>query len=338
MSEKKQLLLISINKKLFLEIREHLSLQFDVVHVESIHAGYSVAMDLMPDLIFIDNSPLGCCGDTKNIPNFRSTHFLAKSWLFMLIPDEAYDDMVKSFGEVIDDFILKSTPLDSICDMIISKVNENNSLSNYWKDCFMGMFNSIRKPVLLLEQNNVLALNDEFRQLFRPGKTTSHKLTDFVKAEDRSKLEANLRNFSRGKYMRESMKTGLLLNNNKTRNATIHFSKLKRGLDNQFIITIDFSGPEYLDDKIEGLQPTAIEECVEGNNTFCDCSFTKREKEIIKLLCKGYKTKEISSTLFISTKTIEKHRSNIIKKTNSDTMLESIIYAINHNLVEVGVS
>jgi len=81
-----------------------------------------------------------------------------------------------------------------------------------------------------------------------------------------------------------------------------------------------------------------VEKCFKENSELAEFSFTKREKEIISLLCKGYKTKEISDALFISPKTIEKHRSNIIKRTNSETILESIIYAINHNLVDFPVS
>jgi len=103
-------------------------------------------------------------------------------------------------------------------------------------------------------------------------------------------------------------------------------------------MSIDFSGEEYIINEKIGSHAAQIEKCFKDNSELTNFSFTKREKEIISLLCKGYKTKEISDTLFISPKTIEKHRSNIIKRTNSETILESIIYALNHKLVEFPMS
>jgi DNA-binding NarL/FixJ family response regulator len=43
-------------------------------------------------------------------------------------------------------------------------------------------------------------------------------------------------------------------------------------------------------------------------------SVTEREMEIINLIKKGYSSKEISTTLSISLKTVEVHRHNILKK------------------------
>ena len=41
---------------------------------------------------------------------------------------------------------------------------------------------------------------------------------------------------------------------------------------------------------------------------------TVREKEIVRLVIDGKKSKEIADTLFISVKTVHKHRSNILEK------------------------
>jgi DNA-binding CsgD family transcriptional regulator len=46
--------------------------------------------------------------------------------------------------------------------------------------------------------------------------------------------------------------------------------------------------------------------------------FTKRELEIIKLLAKGYSTKKISETLFISPLTVETHRKHILQKSGCE--------------------
>ena len=58
---------------------------------------------------------------------------------------------------------------------------------------------------------------------------------------------------------------------------------------------------------------------------------TPREKEIVKLLCSGKTTSEISEQLFISHKTVETHRTNIFKKAGVHNIAELIIWAIKHH-------
>lgn len=44
-------------------------------------------------------------------------------------------------------------------------------------------------------------------------------------------------------------------------------------------------------------------------------SLTRREKEVLRLLARGYTYKEIAEELFISVKTVETHASNVLRKT-----------------------
>lgn len=55
---------------------------------------------------------------------------------------------------------------------------------------------------------------------------------------------------------------------------------------------------------------------------------TVREIEIIVMICQGMTSQEISDQLFISTKTVETHRSNIFLKTGVKNVAGLIIWAI----------
>lgn len=335
MTDKKQLLVISTKPELINTLKEGLSLHFEIHIANSIHTGYNMALNLLPDLILLDQSSLKTTKSLKNLSNFKSTHFLNKCWLMMYAEEDRKFELESAYKSIVDEFFYDSSSLKSLCGSLIKRVFSSFSLSNYWKDSFMGLFNLIPKPVLLLHQDEVVAINDAFKQTFRVSRSEGLRLTDFVNCENKVKVKASLRNFARGKHMKASTKTSLLLKDNKERNAKISFSKLNKNHGDQFIMIIDFTGEESLLNEKIGTNSEMVESCFEENSQLSDFSFTKREKEIIELLCKGYKTKEISSTLFISPKTIEKHRSNIIKRTNSDTILESIIYAINHNLIDI---
>lgn len=51
-----------------------------------------------------------------------------------------------------------------------------------------------------------------------------------------------------------------------------------------------------------------------GNSSYFIPKLTSREKEILALIIKEYTTDEIANELFISNKTVESHRSNLIQK------------------------
>jgi two-component system, NarL family, nitrate/nitrite response regulator NarL len=54
----------------------------------------------------------------------------------------------------------------------------------------------------------------------------------------------------------------------------------------------------------------------EQDTVFLKEVLTKREQEIVKLILKGLTSKEIGNALFVSTRTVETHRSNLLKKLN----------------------
>jgi DNA-binding NarL/FixJ family response regulator len=65
---------------------------------------------------------------------------------------------------------------------------------------------------------------------------------------------------------------------------------------------------------------------------------TKREKEILMLICDQYTNKEIAEKLFISSRTVEGHRNKMLDKTQSKNTVGLIIYAIENGLVSVDLS
>lgn len=63
--------------------------------------------------------------------------------------------------------------------------------------------------------------------------------------------------------------------------------------------------------------------------------FSEREIEIIKLSCKELSSKEIASKLFISIRTVEKHRNRIMEKTHAKNFIGSIVYALKHQQINI---
>ena len=64
-------------------------------------------------------------------------------------------------------------------------------------------------------------------------------------------------------------------------------------------------------------------------------SLTKRELEILELIGEGYTNAEIADKLFISIRTVDTHKSNLITKTGSKNVVSLLIYAIKNKLINI---
>jgi DNA-binding NarL/FixJ family response regulator len=62
---------------------------------------------------------------------------------------------------------------------------------------------------------------------------------------------------------------------------------------------------------------------------------TERESEILYHICKGLSNQEIADTLFLSKRTVDKHRENILSKTNAKNTAGLVMYAIKHGIIQV---
>jgi DNA-binding NarL/FixJ family response regulator len=64
-------------------------------------------------------------------------------------------------------------------------------------------------------------------------------------------------------------------------------------------------------------------------------SITQREIEIIGLLSEGYCTRDIAEKLFISSKTVERHKSNLLKKMKLRNTAQLVKVAVENGLLSI---
>jgi len=108
--------------------------------------------------------------------------------------------------------------------------------------------------------------------------------------------------------------------------------------------------------KNSGIQDVenAIQNVMSGNNYFSQEIFQRliqglgrkqqkttnpelsaREEEIVFLICKGLSNQEIADKLYLSKRTVDKHRENILSKTHSKNTAGIVMYAVKNGIVEV---
>ena len=66
-----------------------------------------------------------------------------------------------------------------------------------------------------------------------------------------------------------------------------------------------------------------------------DEQLSVREREILVAVCRGLSNQEIADELFISKRTVDKHRANILEKTGCKNTASLVVYAIRNGIVEI---
>jgi len=101
-------------------------------------------------------------------------------------------------------------------------------------------------------------------------------------------------------------------------------------------ITQVAGGKKYLSPEITGV---VIDDFLQGGSAEEDKSVTSvlsaREREVLQLIAEGWSTKQIASHLYVSIKTIETHRRQIMKKLDLHSIADLTKYAIREGLTSV---
>ena len=82
-----------------------------------------------------------------------------------------------------------------------------------------------------------------------------------------------------------------------------------------------------------GIGREVLQEFIDGREAPSD-PLTPREREVVQLVAEGRTSKEIASTLGISVKTAESHRSNVMAKLNVHEAAGLVRYAIRQGLIQ----
>lgn len=68
------------------------------------------------------------------------------------------------------------------------------------------------------------------------------------------------------------------------------------------------------------------------NRLTLETPLTPREKEVLELIVKEFSNQEISDKLFISIRTVDAHKRNLLEKTGCKNIAGLVVYAMEHNI------
>ena len=96
-------------------------------------------------------------------------------------------------------------------------------------------------------------------------------------------------------------------------------------------INVVFSGEEYFSNALLESLPQQMHSSVHEEED----ALSEREVDILLGICKGLSNQEIADQLFISKRTVDAHRANILEKTGCKNTASLVVYAMKNHLVEI---
>lgn len=364
-----KILLIEDDRALALTIINLLRVKgYDITHASDGAVGIQKAFEILPDLILCDISMKEISGyDVFNVLKESSATSMIP-FVFLTAKSELKDIR---FGMQLgaDDYIVKPFEYDELVTSIATRLNKAEASRRANEEKFIALSMISPYGIYIYQGDRFIETNPSLsnilgysrQELLQMGFV--HLIADEQRQTMMDKINRCLQGFEKELHItfRAKHKTGSLINVEvygieglrvKGRTSLLGiFSPVKNAIvDDQAMGGLNLSDIREFEkavDLIAGKGKYVSEELINKlralfnrnvdneDKRIEDSGFSEREVEILTLVCKGLSTKEIADKLYISSRTVEKHRANVMTKIGAKNIIEVIIYGLKHQLIDI---
>lgn len=317
-------------------IRETLKkTNYEILEAKTSESGIQKALEYKPDLIICRNELNGYNGfQLYNI--LKST--LVKNGILFFIYSDNFDkeDILIGLEMGVDNFIVSPVDEQILIDKIELYLWKIKELKGIDIKRFEDFFEHTPVAKFVVVNNSIERTNQAF-----------NRLMPLPEEESKKPLFSDVFNLSSG--------SGNSVNFRKCMNGCIShccLTKLpsKLHLHQSFDVYLHYNNNNGKGRLFGELVPHRIDEMLDKSALNCQfvdnkkefiniehlkkrrakIKLTPREKQVLELSCRGIPLKKIAEKLQLSQRTVEKHRANIMQKTNTTNIVEAI-YAFQNN-------
>lgn len=321
--------------------------------------GIQYAVEELPDIILCDIAMPKLNG--YEVFKFLSENSTTSSIPFVFLTAKTEKEDIRTGMQLgADDYITKPFDFDELLAAIKIRIEKRNKLILNYEDQFRSILNYSLSGVFIFQDEKFTFGNSKFLKITGYSPDELNKLTydTFIHKDDLEQIIEKTRKCLKGiqnsfngviKIVAkdQTIKTveiacNVIKINNKIAilgNILEEDDSATSGLQNgnmdelnKVIQYLSDNRNKISDDLLHQIFDSTKEEQVEPENID---KLSKREVEILNLICSGLTNQEIADKLFISHRTVDTHRSNLLSKTGSKNTAELIIYAIKNDFYAV---
>lgn len=364
-----KILLIEDDKALALTIINLLRVKgYDVTHAPDGAVGIQKAFEILPDLILCDISMKEINGyDVFNVLKESSATAMIP-FVFLTAKSELKDIR---FGMQLgaDDYIVKPFEYDELLTSIATRLNKAEAYRKANEEKFIALSMISPYGIYIYQGDKFIETNPSLSNILGYSREEllsmgfQNLISDDQQQSALEKISRCLQGFTKEIHIsfRTKHKSGSFVNvelygieglkvKGRTSLLGIISPTQVTKVDDQTVggLSLDeFREFEKAVDLIGGKGTYVSEELInklralfykgEDNEEkkVDEIGFSDRELEILIQVCKGLSTKEIADKLYISSRTVEKHRANLMTKIGAKNIIEVIIYGLKHQLIDI---
>lgn len=357
---KKKILIIDDYAPLLEEVSEFLDLEgYKVETAKNGAEGVQKAITTEPDMIICDILMPELNGyqvfeAISQIPSLSATPFI------FLTARATSEDYRKGLELGVDDYLTKPFTIDTLLTTIEKRFEKIEKYKSVKQDVVEFLFSNPLLGVFIYSGDKFIFVNEKTTQI------SGYSLSDINSLEFKNFIIADFN---------EAQKNGSLLKAGIKKEYNTEIGVVKKDKSvvelNLFIKSVVFEGKNSFigcivekEEKNENsiLEPSLakfvnflsttnnkeiseeiaslynqmkIKDSLENRALTKKIKISKREKEILEHICKGYTNKEIAEKLFLSARTVDNHRANMLAKTKTKNTAELVAFAVKTKLVEI---
>jgi DNA-binding NarL/FixJ family response regulator len=359
MKEKKKILLIEDDINLGTALQKILSFSnYDVSLATNGASGVQKAFQLNPDLILCDIN-------MYPVDGYQVFKLLEESSLLSHIPfifltgSAELNDIRYGMGLGADDYLIKPVGIETLIKTIEKRLQKFSAIQEEARKSFNRLFEISPTGLVLFNEHRVVRANPAFRKISGIDaaevelpvctlwdsdscKTISERIrqlkhehkeqvVDHIKFSDPalSKHSGRLFISEFDRFTNETFYLGIFSpdsGKSDEKENQDYVDEIYQLLNRENIKVSEALGQKIMDlfrDKGGKIQNPP------------DSIFTAREIQVLNLSMEGLSIKVIAERLNISDRTVEKHRTRLMVKTGASNMIEVIVFALKHNLIEI---
>jgi PAS domain S-box-containing protein len=284
--------------------------------------GIQFALKYKPDVILCELTLSEFSGfEVFNI--LQKVDYTAPIPFIILSKKNREEEIIEGLQLGMDGFLAKPVNYQHLECLIKNKINRKNIIKKHYEKKFGFLMQNPFLGVFIAKNYSFIYANEKFLTItgYDEEQLKRKKIFDIIFEEDITKLTKAINNCIKEIISHIYDDIRLINKHNEIIHTLFFGNVFKSGNDLQISVSI-YPVPECL-------------ELHTGNNHYNDIELTKREKEVLILICKGYTNYEISNLLFLSERTIHGHRARLMDKTNTRNTVELVKYAIKNNYFNV---
>ncbi len=361
---KKNILIIDDYSPLLEEMAEFLEMEgFHVETAKNGAEGVQKALLQPPDMILCDILMPELDGYQvynviTKIPQLSTVPFI------FITAKATPEDYRKGLDLGVDDYLTKPFTLTQLLSTIEKRFEKINKYKSLKEEIINYFFTNPLLSIFIIKNDKLTFINDKFKQF------TGYSIMELNKIKPEKIILGNgdvifhnIKLLLLGIKKQYQTDVTFLSKSRQVKKATVYFSALLIDKDvavigscvekqitqqaltqtssyentfNDFVNFLNESNKKELSKEFSVLYEQMLaDQEIKMKIVKNKIKISKREKEVLKLICQGYKNKEIAEKLFISSRTVDNHRANLLRKTNTKNSAELVAFAIKNKLISL---